>query len=65
MDVQTILLSVEERDKWRRRLEVLKSTLAEVKLERHRVERQLRVLKRELGRLAPRATEGHAGRAGG
>jgi septal ring factor EnvC (AmiA/AmiB activator) len=61
MDVQTILLSVEERDKWRHRLEVLRSSLAEVKLERSRVERQLRHLKRELGRLTAGPTEASPG----
>jgi hypothetical protein len=51
MDVQTILLSVEERDKWRRRLEVLRTTLADVRVRRRGVERQLKHLKRELARL--------------
>jgi hypothetical protein len=55
MDVQTILLSVEERDKWRHRLDVLKSTLQDVRVRRRGVERQLKTLKRELGRLGQMA----------
>ncbi len=52
MDVQTILLSVEERDKWRTRLETLRSSLAQVKVRRHGLERQLKSVKRELAHLA-------------
>jgi septal ring factor EnvC (AmiA/AmiB activator) len=51
MDVQTILLSVEERDKWSRRLETLRATLAEVRRQRQRLERQLKTVKRELSHL--------------
>lgn len=51
MDVRTILLSVEEREKWRRRLDVLKSTLADVKLRRHQLEKRLKALKREMSHL--------------
>jgi hypothetical protein len=51
MDVHTILLSVEERDKWKHRLDVLKSTLSDVRVRRRGVERQLKTLKRELSRL--------------
>lgn len=52
MDVQRILLSVEERDKWKRRLDILKATLADVKNRRQGLERQLKSLKRELAHLA-------------
>jgi uncharacterized coiled-coil DUF342 family protein len=52
MDVQTILLSVEERDKWRRRLDLLKGSLKEVQTRRQQLERKLKALKRELAHLA-------------
>jgi uncharacterized coiled-coil DUF342 family protein len=52
MDVQRILASVEERDKWRHRLEVLKAARAEVRGRRERLEAQLRSLKRELAHLS-------------
>lgn len=52
MDVRSILLSVEERDKWHRRLEVLKGALSDVRARRQRLERQLKALRRELSHLA-------------
>jgi len=52
MDVDAVLLSVQERDKWRRRVDLLQRNLAEVREHRVRLEQRLRKIKRDLGRLA-------------
>ncbi len=52
VDVDSILLSVQERDKWRRRAEVLESALRDVREHRRRLETRLRRVKKELARLA-------------
>ena len=52
MDVQTILLSVEERDKWRKRLDALRNALQDVRGRRQGLERELKTVKRELAHLA-------------
>jgi chromosome segregation ATPase len=51
VDVDSALLSVQERDNWRRRMEVLESSLAEVRERRRRIEGRLRRVRRELARL--------------
>lgn len=51
MDVQTVLVSVQERDKWRHRLEILQTSLREVRERQRRAVARLRRLKRELLRL--------------
>ncbi|HTT35200.1 MAG TPA: hypothetical protein VMH78_04965 [Thermoplasmata archaeon] len=51
MDVNTVLLSVRERDKWRDRLALLERTLNEVREQRRRLSDRLRRLKREISRL--------------
>jgi uncharacterized coiled-coil DUF342 family protein len=51
MDVDSVLLSVRERDKWRRRMELLERSLVEVKDKRRKVERRLKSVKRELAQL--------------
>lgn len=51
MDVRSILLSVEEREKWRHRLERLSGALAEVQSRRRTLERELKTMKREIERL--------------
>ena len=51
VDVDSILLSVQERDKWRRRAEVLENALRDVRDQRHRLETRLRRIKKELSRL--------------
>ncbi len=51
VDVDSALLSVQERDNWRRRMEVLERSLAEVREQRRRLETRLRRLRRELVRL--------------
>lgn len=52
MDVDAVLLSVQERDKWRRRLHLLESSLEEMRSHRVALEGKLRSLRRELGALA-------------
>jgi chromosome segregation ATPase len=51
VDVDSVLLSVQERDKWRRRMELLGKSLEEVRERRHRAEERLRRVKQELARL--------------
>ena len=46
-----MLASVQERDKWRRRLEVLQAALTEVKEREVRVAARLQRLKKELARV--------------
>lgn len=52
MDVDTVLLSVQERDKWRRRVQLLEESLASVRDRRSRLQRRLKRVRRELVRLA-------------
>lgn len=52
VDVDSILLSVQERDKWRNRAEVLERSLRGVRERRRRLETRLRRVKKELNRLA-------------
>ncbi|HXY12361.1 MAG TPA: hypothetical protein VEE83_02165 [Thermoplasmata archaeon] len=52
VDVDSILLSVQERDKWRRRAEVLERALHDVRDQRRRLEARLRRVKKELNRLS-------------
>jgi septal ring factor EnvC (AmiA/AmiB activator) len=51
VDVDSVLLSVQERDKWRRRMELLERSLDEVRERRRRLEARLRRTKKELSRL--------------
>ncbi|MGI0132771.1 MAG: hypothetical protein ACREDK_06755 [Thermoplasmata archaeon] len=51
MDLETVLLNVQERDKWRHRLELLQASLGELKLRRSRATQRLRLIKRDLRRL--------------
>ncbi len=51
VDIDSVLLSVQERDKWRRRLEVLERSLGEVRERRRRLELRLARMKKELVRL--------------
>jgi uncharacterized coiled-coil DUF342 family protein len=51
MDVDSVLQSVHERDKWRHRLEMLQRSLHEIIEQRERVERRLRRVRRELRKL--------------
>ena len=51
VDVDSILLSVQERDKWRNRAEVLERTLHDVRDRRRRLESRSRRVKKELNYL--------------
>lgn len=51
MDVDTVLLSVQERDKWRHRLALLQSSLTETRDHRARLKERLKRIQRELRRL--------------
>jgi phage shock protein A len=51
VDVDSVLLSVQERDKWRHRMEVLERSLGDVREQRRRLERSLRRLKKELAKI--------------
>ncbi len=51
MDVNAVLLSVQERDKWRHRLELLERSLHDIRERRQRLSKRLRRIKRDLARL--------------
>ncbi|MGI0070929.1 MAG: hypothetical protein ACRECT_02480 [Thermoplasmata archaeon] len=55
VDIDSALLSVQERDNWRRRMDVLEHTLAEVREQRERLRIRLRRVRKELSRLRARA----------
>jgi hypothetical protein len=52
MDLDSVLLSVQERDKWRRRLEFLQATLLETRQNRIKSISRLRRIKQEISKLA-------------
>jgi hypothetical protein len=51
VDVDSVLLSVQERDKWRHRMELLERSLRDVRDRRQRAETRLRRIRKELSRL--------------
>ncbi|MCI4337126.1 MAG: hypothetical protein L3K17_08075 [Thermoplasmata archaeon] len=51
MDVNAVLLSVQERDKWQHRLRLLEGSLGEIRERRKRLVQRLRKIKRDLARL--------------
>ena len=51
MNVDTVLSSLQERDKWRRRLALLSETLQEIRARRSRVQARLKRIRLELRRL--------------
>jgi chromosome segregation ATPase len=51
VDTESVLLNVQEREKWRRRMELLDRTLAELRGQRRRVEHRLQRIRREIARL--------------
>ena len=51
VDVDSVLLSVQERDKWRHRMELLERSLREIRDRRRRLEVRLRHIKKELSRF--------------
>ena len=52
MNVDAVLLNVQERDKWQRRLRLLKQSLLEVRSRRARWQGRLRRIDAEIRRLA-------------
>jgi septal ring factor EnvC (AmiA/AmiB activator) len=51
VDATSVLAGVQERDKWRRRVDLLERSLREVREKRRLLERQLARLSRELANL--------------
>ncbi len=51
VDVSTVLQGVQERDKWRHRLELLERSLEEARDRRRRLEARLRRLRKELNQI--------------
>jgi len=51
VDVDSVLLSVQERDKWRHRMELLERSLVEARIRRRRLEVRLRRVRKELAKL--------------
>jgi len=51
MDLDAVLLNVQERDKWRLRVERLESTLAETRARQQKLAVRLRRIDRDLQRL--------------
>jgi len=51
VDVDSVLLSVQERDKWRHRMELLERSLTDARVRRRRIEIRLRRVRKELAKL--------------
>jgi len=51
VDADSVLQGMQERDKWRRRVELLERSLGEVRDRRRRVSARLKRLERDLSRL--------------
>ena len=51
VDTASVLLNVQERDKWRRRMELLERSLRGLQDQRRRVETRLRRVRKDLLRL--------------
>ncbi len=51
VDATSVVAGVQERDKWRHRVDLLERSLREVRERRRQLERQLRRLTRELANL--------------
>lgn len=51
VDVDSVLQSVRERDKWRHRMELLERSLTDVRERRHKLEGRLRRVRKDLARL--------------
>ncbi len=51
VQVDSVLLGVQERDKWRHRMEVLERSLREVRERRRRAQLRLRRVRKEIARL--------------
>ncbi|MGB6441709.1 MAG: hypothetical protein WBF81_00215 [Thermoplasmata archaeon] len=57
VDVDSALLSVQERDNWRRRMDVLERSLLDVRNQRHKLEVRLQRIRKDLARLRTAARE--------
>jgi uncharacterized coiled-coil DUF342 family protein len=51
VDTESVLLNVQEREKWRRRMDQLDRTLGELRSQRRRAETRLRRVRQEIARL--------------
>jgi chromosome segregation ATPase len=51
VDTESVLLNVQEREKWRRRMDSLDRTLNDLRSQRRRVENRLRRVRDEISRL--------------
>jgi len=51
VDTESVLLNVQEREKWRRRMDQLDRTLSELRAQRRRVETRLQRIRHEIARL--------------
>jgi hypothetical protein len=51
VDIDSVLQGVQERDNWRRRLDLLERSLREVQSRKRRLEGRLRRVRKELARL--------------
>jgi hypothetical protein len=51
VDTESVLLNVQEREKWQRRMDLLFRSLADLRNQRRRVEARLRRIREEIGRL--------------
>jgi chromosome segregation ATPase len=51
VDTDSVLLNVQEREKWRRRMELLERSLRELQDQRRRVEGRLRRVRKDLFKL--------------
>jgi hypothetical protein len=51
VDTESVLLNVQEREKWRRRMDLLDRTLGELRTQRRRVETRLHRIRQEIARL--------------
>ncbi|MCI4365592.1 MAG: hypothetical protein L3K10_05980 [Thermoplasmata archaeon] len=51
VDTESVLLNVQEREKWRRRMDLLERSLDELRDQRRRVETRLARIRKEIARL--------------
>ena len=51
VDTESVLLNVQEREKWRRRMDSLDRTLNDLRAQRRRAESRLRRVRHEIARL--------------
>jgi phage shock protein A len=51
VDTESVLLNVQEREKWRRRMDQLDRTLADLRGQRRRLEARVQRIRQEIARL--------------